>query len=180
MNKLLNFRKGGNVVTALCLLSVLSVITLAQAQSERNWTKGFRTQPADKQDPAGRFFLMFAKQEKLHLIGGCNYENYVVSNQAPRRVTIEGAKIADAIFWPDVALQVSNDGGEWQTIGQAVNDGQPDTIMIEPKGVAYSLLVNLDAFKPMIGKYKFGRLLLKTGEAADFRLDALLPPPNAP
>ncbi|MEY2489600.1 MAG: hypothetical protein QOC70_1542, partial [Verrucomicrobiota bacterium] len=36
--------------------------------------------------------------------------------------------------------------------------------------------VNLDIFRPMIGKMRCGRVVLKTGDSAIFGLDDLLPP----
>ena len=47
---------------------------------------------------------------------------------------------------------------------------------IEAIQVSKNLMVDLDAFRPMIGKFKYGRIALKTGEAVVFKLEKLLPP----
>jgi len=50
------------------------------------------------------------------------------------------------------------------------------TLTVPVKTSSKVLTVDLDAFVPMIGKFKYGRLLLKTGESAIFNLDYLRPP----
>ena len=38
------------------------------------------------------------------------------------------------------------------------------------------LMVNLDEFQPLIGKYEVGRIVLNSGEVSEFELKSLLPP----
>jgi hypothetical protein len=81
-------------------------------------------------------------------------------------------------FWASATLQVSNDPkGEWQTVGQAPTPGKPATLIIHPEDKRIKALnIGVDSLRPMIGKFGYGRAMLKNGKAAAFELINLLPP----
>ena len=121
--------------------------------------------------------MSFVSQDKFQLVGICVYENPVVKGHLARPALIEGVKTADGAFWPDVKPQVANElSGKWESIRQASKGGSKTKLKIDPGGRNETLLVALDVFKPMIGKYRFGKLILRTGETAVFQLDLLSPP----
>jgi hypothetical protein len=165
---------------ALFLVLLLGIIGIAQAENQSLWSRGVSGQSLDKNDPAFRFVLTFVRQEPSHLLGICAYENYSVRGSSPRVAIIEGIKTADGVFWPDLKLEVSNElSGIWTEVGKSATNGQRVAIRVKPKNINMGLTANLDRFQPLIGKYKFGKLTLKTGEAAVFELSLLSPPTRA-
>ena len=136
------------------------------------WSKGFSFHPTSGYGRENRFSLRGITQTGLHITGECAY--YQIENQIPRVARIEGTKTADEQFWPDVTSQVKNQRtGKWETISKPFNHGHRATITIKPGEFNPELMVTLDIFYPLIGKYKVGRLLLATGDAAEFELKEL-------
>jgi hypothetical protein len=80
-------------------------------------------------------------------------------------------------FWPSVTAQVANDcNGPWKAIDPPPLPGEPFTISIEPRDTSVDLCVNVNNFRPFIGKFRYGRFVLPNGKAATFELQNLLPP----
>jgi hypothetical protein len=159
------------------MLSCLPLAAVVQAEDVPLWTRGFTWHRAAGFGIDDRFSLRVVRQEKARLIGECIYASYVDKKQSPVSVTIGGRKDADGVFWPDVISQVKNEAtGTWETLSEPLSHGRPASITVGPGEFHQDLMVSLDVFKPMIGKYKFGRVVLKTGEAAVFELKDLLPP----
>jgi hypothetical protein len=122
--------------------------------------------------PFQPFLLLVVSSIDDHLRGNAVFMN---SHDSP--VVLEGTELADGEFWLNATAQVADDvHSEWKTIGQSSYPGKLVSLAIAPKTVNKSILVDLDLFRPMIGKIKHGRVLLKTGEAAQFELEDLLPP----
>jgi hypothetical protein len=97
--------------------------------------------------------------------------------QASSRTSIEGTETPDGEFWPYVTAQVANNyRGVWRVIGHPSNVGKPTSLSIKPKDVNARLIVDMEIFRPLIGKFRYGRLVLKNGKAAIFELKNLLPP----
>jgi hypothetical protein len=78
----------------------------------------------------------------------------------------------DGDFWPQVGFQVTNSGEEWKTIGKSRPNGVATVLQI-PMGSAERMRVLLTDFKPVIGKYKFGRIVFSSGHSAVFSLSLL-------
>lgn len=78
--------------------------------------------------------------------------------------------------WPPATLQVAHDYNKiWTTIATASNPSE----MVDLKGppeVALRLQIGLDAFRPMIGKFRYGKVVLRTGDSTVIELRDLLPP----
>ena len=72
-------------------------------------------------------------------------------------------------FVPNVSLEVSNrqDGG-WTTIESSVSDKVDITFTAAPHVQKLYPRVQLDAFQPYIGKFKYCRVSLQTGESDVF------------
>jgi hypothetical protein len=159
------------VFGAACLGGL--VATDLHAQSIPLWSRAIFAHPSDGFGKEHRFSLRFFKQEGLHITGRCTY--YQVDNQTPAVATIEGTKTEDGTFWPDVTSQVLNEEtGKWETISKPFNHGHRGSVTIKPGEANHELLVSLDVFLPLVGKYKTGKLILNTGETAEFDLYDLL------
>jgi hypothetical protein len=96
--------------------------------------------------------------------------------EATSATVIEGSSEED--FWASATLQVANDpNGGWKTVGQAATPGKSATITIQPNEKSIKTLnIGVDILRPMVGKFGYGRALLKNGKAAAFELYYLLPP----
>ncbi len=120
------------------------------------------------------FVLMVVGGQDDNIHGLCTFYNY---ERVP--FVIKGMKKADGEFYPYVTMQVANEAARgWKTIGRFLNGTRTVTITVEPKGVSKTLMVDLDAFRPLIGRFRYGRIVLKTGESSEFELKNLSPPKN--
>jgi hypothetical protein len=112
--------------------------------------------------------------EDDHLIGSAIYREKM--EQAPLKV--DGTETTDGRFWPRVVAEVSNDiNGEWKKLDQPANSEKPAAFSLKSYQANVMLYVHLDVFRPLIGKMRYGRVLLENGEAAVFELKDL--PPSA-
>lgn len=113
-----------------------------------------------------------------HIFGRFFYFNYKPEEKSPPPVTISGSrKKTDGTFWPRVTAQVAKDAkGPWTTIRVPPAPGEATSLSVVSKPDEERFYVNLDIFRPMIGKMDYGRVVLETGEVAAFGLDNLLPP----
>jgi hypothetical protein len=89
-----------------------------------------------------------------------------------KSVSLEGTRTLDGDFWPQVGFQVTNSGEEWKTIGKSRPNGVATVLQI-PMGNAERMRVLLTDFKPVIGKYKFGRIVFSNGQAGVFSINHL-------
>lgn len=137
------------------------------------WSRGgFATQSHDLND-TNTFSMVIVEQEGLHLTGLCSYR----ATEKSKRMAISGTDTGDAGFWPDVTAQVRNDQtGQWQTVASPFTRGHRSTIEVDPGTTTKLMPVTLDVFLPLVAKYKVGRVVLPTGEAAVFELEILLEP----
>jgi hypothetical protein len=165
-----------------CAILFACVTSCDRREPKHGWAGAFFAHPIDSEEANHEFVLFGLEQQAVHLIGTWSYVNYDVRGRAAVPVTIEGAKTLDGLFWPDVCLEVKNEAiGKWETIAKSSNhwwelSKTRDTIVIGRNSSNLDLMVNLDKFQPLIGKYKLGRIVLKSGEASPFELNVLLPP----
>lgn len=107
---------------------------------------------------------------------------------------VEGRQIVEwwtdgPLFWPYVRLEVSNQWeGDWTVISSSPpgTDGTETVVLMYPDKAAYversapaspSCQVDLTPFREFIGKFKFGRVVLRSGGASQtIVLTDLLPP----
>ena len=112
-----------------------------------------------------------------HLVAKFFYFNYKEGNKSPAPVTIVGSKRSDGTFWPRVTAQVGSDPhGPWTAIGKPPTPGEAASLSIVSKPDEERFYVDMDIFRPLIGRMKYGRVVLESGEAALFGLELLLPP----
>jgi hypothetical protein len=137
------------------------------------WTRGrpIGTFPAGEV-PLEPFVLNVWGSDGTNVSGLCRYYN--VNSYT---FEIDGQETSSGEFYPDVIYQVSNGDGDWETLEvPIINRGKQARIIVESRATSRPLRVNLDMFVPLIGKFKYGSLVLKMGERAVFRIDELQPP----
>lgn len=156
------------------LIVVISIWTLkAFVVYAEGWTRGrpIGTFPAGEV-PFEPFVLNVWGSDGSNVSGLCRYYN--AKSDA---FEIDGQETSSGEFYPDVIYQVSNGDGDWETLEvPIVNRGKQVTIVVDSRATSRPLRVNLDMFVPLIGKAKYGSVVLKLGERAVFRLDELQPP----
>jgi hypothetical protein len=107
------------------------------------------------------------------LLAVCEY----LDEEGTAATSINGTQTPDGHFWPYVIAQIATDyNGVWKTIGRPPNVGKQATVSIPPKDVDAKLYIDLEIFRPFIGKFRYGRVILEIGKAAPFELHNLLPP----
>jgi hypothetical protein len=114
-----------------------------------------------------RLNLFDVSQGPEHLVGGFALTRQVEG--ATSRLIIEGHFNKSGEFTPNVHLEVSNrEDGNWKTIESSFSEKVDVTLA---GGVHIGKLyarIQLDAFKPYIGKLKYCRVTLQTGESDVF------------
>lgn len=116
-------------------------------------------------------------EDGKHLVGEFFFVNYKEGQQSPPPVTINGSRKADGTFWPRIVAQVANEiDSEWTTIQSSPTPGNTVATVVTTQQEKQRFYVNLDIFRPMIGKMKYGKVVLETGDAANFFIKDLLPP----
>jgi len=142
--------------------------------STGNWTRvfdaGMKAGTVESKSSA-TFTLVTVSSIDNHLLG-----NFVFLFQSPPAILFEGTETKDHEFWPFATAQVTNEPGRWKSIGRPLTQGNFATVTIQPQDTKTSLHINLDIFRPMIGRVKYGRVVLDNGAAVDFELKDLLPP----
>jgi hypothetical protein len=100
-------------------------------------------------------------QDLEHLVG-----TFVLARQrdgAP--LMIHGHSNKSGEFTPNVSLEVSDaEDGNWKVIESSLSD-KPDVTLKAAPHIGHLLLrIQFDALQPYIGKFKFFRVVLQTGE----------------
>jgi hypothetical protein len=147
----------------------------ARAEGTGDWDReilfGYLEDPLAR----GPFAIAEISSKSGHLRGAGVY----LDPEEPSATKMEGTETQDGDFWPYATLQIVNDpAGEWKTIGESRNPGKPVTVSLPPKKAERIIYVDLDAFHPFIGKFGYGKVVLRNGRSAAFDLLDLLPPRN--
>jgi hypothetical protein len=100
--------------------------------------------------------------------------DFIFSARSEKAVSLDGTRTLDGDFWPTVTFQVGNSDTAWETIEKSQHSGTPAKLEI-PSGKAQKMRILLTDYKPLIGKYKYGRIVFSDGESGVFYLDLLNP-----
>lgn len=117
--------------------------------------------------------------ERAHLISLTSVGDRLIAEllfiaSSSEDVNLEGTRTLDGDFWPKVTFQVANADRRWKTIGQSQHSGTATSLLI-PSGKAERIRVLLTDYKPLVGKFKYGRIVFSNAEAAVFSIDLLVP-----
>jgi hypothetical protein len=108
-----------------------------------------------------------------NLTGECVY----LPSDGKTSASVSGTKAADGKWWLTAVAQVTNDyKGVWMTVGKCPGRGEDAKITLSTDDREANWLVNLNAFRPWLGKCRYGRVVLDNGLSAAFELKHLLPP----
>jgi hypothetical protein len=150
---------------------ILCVVGVNAGQS--HWIRSVRG-VSEKYEP---FVMETVAEESGHIIATASYADYRDEKESRLPAVIEGIQAQNCSFWPHVTTHVGNNlGGEWKTIEATQKNGEPATVTLERNRANLWLHIDLDCFRAMIGKFKYGRVTLTNGRAAIFEMRNLLPP----
>ncbi len=137
------------------------------AQPEkREWGRSYMLHP--EPDGKDRGLSVFSiDQGPEHLVGRFALERRIAGT-VPQLV-IQGHLNRRGEFTANVSLEVSDrEDGNWKTIESSFSDKVDVTVTGAPHIDQLYVVVQLDAFQPHIGKFKFCRVALQTGESEVF------------
>lgn len=155
------------------------VIAISVESSAQEWTRGIHSERS-RGDVERLLELATVSQTETRLVGEFSFTTTAVTKgETPRPpLIIKGREERDGSFWPSAALQVKSEpSGEWKSVASSITDEPASaTITVYTRMGIFGLHVNFDPLKPYIKKARYGKLILKSGFEAEFRLDYLLPP----
>lgn len=141
-----------------------------------DWVRGIGGDMKDATSAFDRLELLLVAKHNGRLTGTCAFDNHSPNNSGSRPVVLNGVMSDDGRFWPTVTLEVSNaTSGPWKQLSAPQQSGTVATVTVEPNSAAANLSVPLDAFESEAA-YRFGRILLPSGDSAIFELSYLCPP----
>ncbi len=165
-----------HILSRVVIGGIVLFLTNCALAGEELWSRGLLGSPS-----SGSFrpfnVVIIESVTGNHLVATCSYANYSDGKTSPPLVTVRGVTTKDGKFCPRVSAKITNDvNGEWKTIGELGTLGKPLSRRIAANTVDDSFTISLDVFRPFIGKFVYGSLVLKSGQAAVFELKDLLPP----
>lgn len=106
------------------------------------------------------------RQDPEHLVGSCVLNR---KEKTSPQLVIQGHLNKSGEFTPNVSLAVSDrEDGNWKTIESSLSDKVDATLTGAAHIEKLFMRIQLDAFQPYIGKFKFCQVTLQTGEADVF------------
>jgi hypothetical protein len=108
--------------------------------------------------------LFHVSQDSEHLLGGLSLTRMV--KEPDRQLIIQGHLAKSGEFAPNISLAVSDrEDGNWKIIYSSFSDKVDVTLTGGRHVDSLTMRIQLDALQPYIGKYKFCRISLQTGES---------------
>lgn len=126
--------------------------------------------------PSVPLVLLLTSSVGDHLYGSFGYR-YVDRIGA---VELHGKMGSDGLFQPIAKYEVAIGPNKWRTLGQSSKTSDSTAIRIDSVASHAMLEIDMDPFRPMIDKYRWGRIVLENGESTTFSLDDLLPTGDNP
>ena len=139
---------------------------------EHRWNANYSRDVAPRASNDPRLALEDVRQGDGHLVG-------VFALARPREATvaqlmIQGRLSKSGDFTPNVTLEVSHQqNGNWTTVESSAANAVDLTLTGAPDVEALYVPVQLDVLQPYIGKLKFCRVTLSTGDSAVFPMARL-------
>ena len=165
------------IITRPVGLSVLCsalLLSASAAEPPRVWSRGFHATYAHDGPSIG---LDYLNQSDSDLVGTFSFENISGKRAKARTVVVDGVETAPKTFWPKVRYEARKAPDQpWQPIGESSVVGRPKKLTIKSGAIYTDLWVSLGIFKPIVGRYESGRIILSSGQSSEFQLQSLAPP----
>jgi len=116
--------------------------------------------------------LGMVSADGAHLSGRFDFENISGERQQAKDAVIYGVRRADR-FWAHARCEGRRDeNSSWESLGHSWILGWPATLKVKAESnTPAKFSVRLDIFDDAIGKYKFGRIVLSSGDTSQFLLE---------
>ncbi len=89
---------------------------------------------------------------------------------------IKGTETSDGNFWPSVTLQAGNSDQDWETLGKSPDQqGKSNLLKFTNQGALMPVRVGLDAYKDILDRFKYGKIIFSDGKFAIFEIANLKP-----
>jgi hypothetical protein len=112
-----------------------------------------------------RLEFMSVSQDDEHLIGSF----LVVRQREGAELVIQGRLNKSGEFTANVSLEVSDqEDGKWKQIESSFSEKSDVRLIAAPHFGHLLTRIQMDAFQPYIGKFRFGRVTLQSGESDIF------------
>jgi hypothetical protein len=132
---------------------------------KREWDRSYMLMPAPDGKERGLRFLRIS-QGSEHLVGTLVLERRI-KGTVP--LVLQGHLNKEGEFTANVSLEVSDrENGSWKPIESSFSDRVDMTLTGAPHIDKLFFVVQLDALQPYIGKFRFCRVSLQTGESDIF------------
>ncbi len=158
--------KEGILLVGLIASQMMCLAEDKPAQNEKaEWDRSYALISGHHGKDRGLGILNIS-QDVLHLTA-----TFVLDRQkeAAPQLVIQGHLNKGGEFTPNVSLSVSDrEDGNWKTIESSFSDTVDVTLTGAPHINKLYFVVRFDAFQPYIGKFKFCRIALQTGESEVF------------
>lgn len=132
----------------------------------------------DARDWRPSFQLEVVRCDDDHLTGLAVLTRYPSNREvATHSVIVEGVETDDGRFWPTVNFGISDkDRDDWREIGMSGSKERKAYRQVDPQTPGQAFFIDLDIFRPFIDHARYGRFVLKNGEAAVFLMNDLRAP----
>jgi hypothetical protein len=163
-----------DVIVYISAFVAFSSVGCISAESPSSWVH----EVSDAVNPRpSSFRIQTVAGEDDHLVGRATYR-FIAHDHF---VKIDGVQTSDGRFWPDVTLETANTtDGEWHRFDQSKASGRAASHIFKSDEANPVLYFIFDGFRPLIGKVKYGRVILPgNGFNTFFELNELLPGKNA-
>lgn len=141
------------------------------------WTRDVTSGGSLKDYPNIPFVLLITSSFRGRLSASYGYQ-YIEGKSA---VSLRGKRISDDEFAPFVSYEIATEGTtKWKTICKIVESEKPTSVKIDAAHPRLALDVDIEPFRPFIGKATWGRVVLENGDTAPLELEDLLPTGDCP
>lgn len=118
--------------------------------------------------------LGMVSSDGSHLSGTFDFENISGEREQAKDTVIRGVRRVGG-FWAHARCEARRDeNSSWESLGHSRVLGWPATLKVKAGSTTPAeFSVRLDIFDNAIGKYKFGRIVLSSGDTSQFALEDL-------
>jgi hypothetical protein len=102
-----------------------------------------------------------------------NHVTGVFVDMRERESTLKGSTNRDGDFSPSAEFYVAKANGQWTPIGTSTPLEQLSSICVSRKPAVFR--IDLDIYKPVVGRFRLGKAVFSDGSSAVFRLCELEP-----
>jgi hypothetical protein len=158
------------ILSATCVL--LGSVNGFADREYKNWSRDVVESATSQNIPLMPFYVGVITSVDGRLSALCGY-HYV---KPTKIVALRGRRDSDGNLWPVVSCDVATTGKTtWRTISKSHVPVDSKVVNISSDNQA-QLYVDMESFRPFIGDFRWGRVVLESGDTAIFALEDLLPP----